>query len=188
MDTNRAIVALDRLRETDEPRAGGKAFNCARLRQAGFPVPDGMVVMATAGDTEIAAVPEHAWLSTIPADVVFAVRSSGIGEDGTGESFAGIHQTLLNVARADLAAAVAACRASAHGREALEYRRVMKMPVDTIQMGVLIQRMVHPMAAGVAFSVKPGHRRRRRGGDQFIVGARGSARERADRSRRVRRR
>ena len=35
---------LDDIRRRDLARVGGKAFNCARLRQAGFPVPDGLVV------------------------------------------------------------------------------------------------------------------------------------------------
>src|SRR5215510_10307914 len=47
------------------------------------------------------------------------------------------------------------CRASALSPQALEYRRAQGLPLDTIQMGVLIQRMIHPIAAGVAFTVNP---------------------------------
>jgi rifampicin phosphotransferase len=91
----------------------------------------------------------------LPAGTVFAVRSSGIGEDGKGESFAGIHQTFLNVQRADIPAAIAACQASARSTQALEYRRAKGISTDAIRMAVLIQHMIQPGAAGVAFTVNP---------------------------------
>jgi phosphoenolpyruvate synthase/pyruvate phosphate dikinase len=111
---------LDRLTPADAARTGGKAFNCARLKQAGFPVPDGLAVLSTADDTDLPAVASHAWFDAQPAGSLFAVRSSGIGEDGTGESFAGIHQTLLHVRRDEAPAAIAACRASGRSAPALE--------------------------------------------------------------------
>ena len=83
------------------------------------------------------------------------MRSSGIGEDGAGQSFAGIHQTCLDVAPRRPPAAVAACRASGRTTQALEYRRAKGIATDSIEMGVLIQRMVEPVAAGVAFTVNP---------------------------------
>ena len=146
---------LDQITPEDESSSGGKAYNCARLKQAGFLVPDGIVVLATATDVDAAAVSEHSWFDALPAETLFAVRSSGIGEDSAGQSFAGIHQTLLDVPRADLPRAVMICRASALSPQALEYRRAQGLPLDAIQMGVLIQRMIHPIAAGVAFTVNP---------------------------------
>src|SRR5499427_6966979 len=146
---------LDQITPEDESYSGGKAYNCARLRQAGFRVPDGIVVLANATDTEVAAVSEHSWFDSVPGDTLFAVRSSGIGEDSAGQSFAGIHQTLLGVPRPDLRSAVMTCRASALSPQALEYRRAKGLPLDAIQMGVLIQRMIHPIASGVAFTVNP---------------------------------
>jgi rifampicin phosphotransferase len=150
-----AILSLDRLTAADASRAGGKAWNCARLRQAGFRVPDGLVVLSTATEADLEGLASHPWLDTVPVDTVFAVRSSGLGEDGVEQSFAGIHQTSLDVRRADLVTAVAACRASAHTAQALEYRRARGLSTSEIGMGVLIQRMVHPVAAGVAFTVNP---------------------------------
>jgi len=46
-------LRLDHISAADLPRVGGKAFNCARLRQAGFPVPDGLAVPSDAADAEI---------------------------------------------------------------------------------------------------------------------------------------
>src|SRR4029079_8445463 len=139
----------------DETAAGAKAYNCARLQQAGFRVPDGVAVLthATSGDVGRRSSPP--WLDTLPLDTLYAVRSSGIGEDGAGESFAGIHETFLNVRRAELPSAVAACRESSRSAQALEYRRAKGMATDAIEMGVLIQQMIAPIAAGVAFTVNP---------------------------------
>jgi rifampicin phosphotransferase len=150
-----AIVPLDRLTASDEARAGGKASNGARLKRAGFRVPDGLVVLSNATDEDLHAVAEDSWFDALPADALFAVRSSGIGEDGDGTSFAGIHQTFLDVRRVDLRAAIAACRASAHSAQALEYRRAKQQSTDSIEIGVLIQRMIHPVVAGVAFTMNP---------------------------------
>lgn len=49
-NTMRYIKSLDEITIRDAAKVGGKALNCACLRQAGFPVPDGFVL--TAGATE----------------------------------------------------------------------------------------------------------------------------------------
>src|SRR5919106_2118516 len=108
-----AIVRLEALTPAHDARAGAKASNCARLKQAGFPVPDGLVVLSDATDAEIADLSGDPWFEAVPLDATFAVRSSAIGEDSPAHSFAGIHQTLLNVRREDLVTAIAACRESA---------------------------------------------------------------------------
>ncbi len=156
MKTNHStIVPLGQLTAADQQRSGAKAYNCGRLEQAGFPVPDGLIVLSAASDADVATLAAHPWFNRLPADALFAVRSSGIGEDGDGESFAGIHQTLLGVRRADVPSAVVECRASAYTPQALEYRKAKGMPTDTIAMGVLIQRMIQPLVAGVAFTINP---------------------------------
>ena len=149
------FAPLDRLGAADLARAGGKAFNCARLKQAGFPVPDGVVVLADAPDDAIGAVASHRWFEGVPPDCLFAVRSSGVGEDSPAQSFAGIHETLLNVPLGELAAAVATCRASARSPRAYAYRQATGLDVSSIEIGVLIQRMVHATVAGVGFTVNP---------------------------------
>jgi rifampicin phosphotransferase len=150
-----SFVPLTRLTPDAAARSGAKAWNCARLLQAGFPVPDGLVALATATDSELAALAAHPWFDGQPVGATFAVRSSGIGEDGDGQSFAGIHETHLHVARAGVPAAASACRHSGRSATALEYRRARGLPVDRVEMGVFIQRMVQPVASGVAFSINP---------------------------------
>src|SRR5262245_13495272 len=153
--TTTAIVPLDRLTPAEQGHAGGKAANCAGLRQAGFPVPDGLVVMAQATAQYLRSIAQHPWFDTMEESARFAVRSSGIGEDGEGESFAGIHETVLDVSRSGLAEAMKTCLASSRSAQALEYRRARGLSTDTIEMALLIQRMVHPIAAGVAFTINP---------------------------------
>jgi pyruvate,water dikinase len=149
------FAPLDQLRASDLSRVGGKAYNCARLKQAGFPVPDGLVVFADAPDAATGAVVSHRWFESVPPGCLFAVRSSGVGEDGPVQSFAGIHETLLNVPRSELAAAVATCRASARAPRAYAYRRATGLDTASIEIGVLIQRMVQPTVSGVGFTVNP---------------------------------
>jgi rifampicin phosphotransferase len=149
------IKPLNQITPDDESRSGAKAYNCARLKQAGFRVPDGIVILSTATASDLEALAHHPWVDALPPDTVFAVRSSGIGEDSGGQSFAGIHQTLLDVPRADLRSAVLTCQASARSGQALEYRRAQGLSTAAIEMGVLIQQMIHPAAAGVAFTVNP---------------------------------
>jgi pyruvate,water dikinase len=154
-DLTSSIAPLNQLTPADEPRAGGKAYNCARLEQAGFPVPDGLVVLSIATDDEVDRIASHPWFDGVPDDALFAVRSSGIGEDSPGQSFAGIHHTLLNVPRADLPAAITSCRASARSPQAIAYRKANALSTSAIDIAVLIQLMVNPRAAGVAFTANP---------------------------------
>jgi len=149
------IKTLDELTVSDESMSGAKAYNCARLKHAGFRVPDGVVVLSNATAAEIDGLADHPWFNALPDDEMFAVRSSGIGEDAAGQSFAGIHQTLLNVRRMGLHVAVTACLASARSLQALEYRRAKGISTDSIEIAVLIQRMVQPVAAGVGFTSNP---------------------------------
>lgn len=143
------------LTAADELRAGAKAANCGRLRRAGFPAPDGLVWLAGSDAAALAGLSADPWFDEQPTGTLYAVRSSGIGEDGAGQSFAGVHRTELDVPRDQVAAAVASCLASGHDAQATEYRRAKGLSVDDIAMGVLIQPMVRARVSGVAFTVNP---------------------------------
>jgi outer membrane protein assembly factor BamB len=151
----RSMKTLDQLTPDDASRSGGKAWNCARLKQAGFPVPDGIVVPTTASQADLATLDRHPWFDTLPAGTTFAVRSSGVDEDAGGQSFAGIHETRLNVPRAGIHEAAEASRASVRSPQALAYRRAMGLPEGDAKTAVLIQRMIQPVAAGVGFTINP---------------------------------
>jgi pyruvate,water dikinase len=146
---------LDTLDAADQARVGGKAYNCARLRQAGFPVPDALIVPSDATESQIQALRHDQWLDAAPAGTRYAVRSSGLGEDSTGHSFAGIHETQLNVERDQIVEAVIVCRRSAASDQARAYRRARGIGEDEAGIGVLVQRMVSAAVSGVAFTTNP---------------------------------
>ncbi|MFN7934106.1 MAG: PEP/pyruvate-binding domain-containing protein [Bryobacteraceae bacterium] len=91
-----------------------------------------------------------------------AVRSSATVEDGAKASFAGIHQSFLNVrGLAAIERAILDCYASLWTPQALAYRRRMGFDDSDVQCAVVICEMVHaegaeePQCAGVAFTFDP---------------------------------
>ncbi len=150
------MIPLDHIAPADAGRVGGKAYHCARLKRAGLPVPDGFAATIEAMDgNEALAAQLDAALARFPAETRFAVRSSAVDEDGVDHSFAGIHETQLNVAPAGVLKAMQACWASVQSSTALAYRRTQGLPTEHLHTGALIQMMIQPVAAGVAFTVNP---------------------------------
>jgi pyruvate,water dikinase len=85
-----------------------------------------------------------------------AVRSSAIDEDGGAASFAGQHDTFLNIRGAEaLIDAVARCVLSASSDVAASYRSQRGLSADDVKMGVLVQQLVHSDVSAVAFSANP---------------------------------
>jgi len=149
------LKTLDDITDADRSRVGGKAYNCALLKHAGFPVPDGIVVPADATAADIAELPQHRWFRAVPGDTLFAVRSSGVAEDSAGDSFAGVHDTELNVERAHLVEAVLKCRRSADTEQSRAYRAARHLSHDEARIAVFVQGMVPALRSGVAFTVNP---------------------------------
>jgi rifampicin phosphotransferase len=162
------IRRLADLRMADVAEVGGKAANLGELLAAGVRVPDGVVLTAGIGDMaaeESASVLREA-VGQLGAGP-FAVRSSGISEDGSERSFAGMYESVLNVPADGLAAAVERTLASADASRAAEYQ-----PDSSGRMAVIIQRMVEPAAAGVALTADPINGDR---GSTVITAVRGTA-------------
>lgn len=102
------------------------------------------------------------------ADVPVAVRSSALAEDAEQASFAGQQETYLWVRGADnVLECVRRCWASAFTPRAIAYRLNQGLPVDD-GVAVGVQRMVHPRAAGVLFTLSP------RTGDRSLIVIEGS--------------
>jgi pyruvate,water dikinase len=86
----------------------------------------------------------------------WAVRSSATAEDLPDASFAGQQDTFLHVIGADAVLdAIRACWASLFTDRAVSYRRRSGIDHRAVQMAVIVQRMVDPHAAGVAFTADP---------------------------------
>jgi pyruvate,water dikinase len=145
------VRRLADVRLADSREVGGKAASLGELLAAGGRVPDAVVLTVGVADM---AVEERSVLLRSAAEELgpgpFAVRSSAVAEDGAGRSFAGMYDTVLDVAPHDLPAAMDRCLASSGAARVAEYDRHVGG-----QMAVLIQRMVRPIAAGVALTADP---------------------------------
>jgi pyruvate, water dikinase len=89
-----------------------------------------------------------------PESGTFSVRSSAVGEDGE-LSFAGLHDTFLNVPFRDLLSGYKKVLASLYNPAALEYRINHQIPFSDMAMAVIYQRMVPGRVSGVIYSVDP---------------------------------
>lgn len=84
-----------------------------------------------------------------------AVRSSAVDEDGATSSFAGQHETYLNIVGADaVCAAVLRCAESARSARALAYRQAQGL-AGAAPIAVLVQLLVPADAAAVVFTADP---------------------------------
>ena len=145
------IHRLGDVRRSDPVQVGGKAASLGELIAAGVRVPEGVVLGTEVAD--MSAEERALLLKTTVAELgdgPFAVRSSGVTEDGADRSFAGLYETVLDVTPDGLAAAVDRCLASAHARRVAAYRGE-----EDGRIAVIIQRMVRPAAAGVALTADP---------------------------------
>ncbi len=103
----------------------------------------------------IRAAYEETFASTADAPFV-AVRSSMVGEDAAGASFAGQMDSFLFVRDADgVLDAVRRCWASAFSERAVGYRLLRGLDPTTVEAAVVIQEMVEGETSGVLFTVNP---------------------------------
>ena len=85
-----------------------------------------------------------------------AVRSSGTAEDSAAFSFAGLHDTVLDVRRAeDLERAIRQCWMSLWSDRAVAYRLERGMATDVSNIAVVIQELVRSDVSFVAFTSDP---------------------------------
>jgi pyruvate,water dikinase len=164
----------------DASSAGGKAANLSAMMSAGMPVPRGYVVTTrayhdfidAAGLAECDADQLHYLIlhADIPETIAIqiraayaelgsaavAVRSSGTAEDLADASFAGQHDTFLNVDGTDaVLGAVRECWASLWTPRAIAYREQSSWDERGLGIAVVVQEMVHAEYAGVMFTADP---------------------------------
>lgn len=94
-------------------------------------------------------------LSSVKPDIRFAVRSSAIGEDAHGVSFAGQYRSDLNVSPESILDAFKEVVASKYGVTAMSYRVNRGIPDDEVPMCVGCLEMVEALAGGVVYSQDP---------------------------------
>jgi len=89
-----------------------------------------------------------------PESGLYAVRSSAVGEDGD-LSFAGLHDSFLNVPFRDLLSSYKKALAGLYNPAALEYSIKRQFPLSEMAMAVLYQKMIPGRISGVIYSVDP---------------------------------
>ena len=143
---------------TGNPAVGNKALRLAKLRKAGFRVPDFFVVINDGshgrGWNQPSAEALSRHLRTLGGRC-FAVRSSSVDEDLSGSTFAGQFDSFLEVQVADVASRIGDVVASVNNPHLIEYFRSRGFQGQVSAPAVIVQRMINADVAGVAFAVDP---------------------------------
>ena len=143
VDARNLIEQLDGIAPDDGP-AIGRIGGALRARVTAIPLPD-----------LVAAAIIAAWEREDPA-AAWAVRSSATLEDLPTASFAGQQDSYLHVVgEAALLDRVRACFASLFTDRAIAYRAREGFGHRSVGLCVVVQRMIDPDAAGIAFSADP---------------------------------
>lgn len=164
----------------DEQLLGGKGFNLAQLVKSGATTAPWFAVTTRALSDVLrkstrdqspesiresirqAQFPEtlvrelRTALSGMRADEDFlAVRSSAVGEDGAGLSYAGQLESFLFVHPDDVPEYVREVWLSAYSDRVFEYRRRNGLPPVMPGVAVIVQKMINAEVSGVAFGIDP---------------------------------
>jgi rifampicin phosphotransferase len=95
-------------------------------------------------------------LSGYNEDDSFAIRSSATMEDLPRASFAGQHDTYLNIRdKADVLLHIVKCWASLFSERAITYRLQNNFDLQKVSMAVIVQKMVASEASGTIFTADP---------------------------------
>ena len=139
------------LRGIDHNDFAANVATAARIRARIESVPVAAEVVADITDA-YAALCQHCGVDDLPV----AVRSSATAEDLPDASFAGQQDTFLWIQGADAVVDhVRQCWSSLFTDRAIAYRHTMGYIHDSIAMSVGVQKMIDPIAAGVAFTLNP---------------------------------
>jgi len=148
-DINETIARL--IHDLDVTDTSNVSTRCSQIRDA-FMAP----ALPADLDEQIRTSYRELSARSGATDVPVAVRSSATSEDSPDASFAGEHDTYLWVRGEDAVIdAVRRCWASLFTDRATCYRVEMGYDHRDVEMCVVIQKMVRPIAAGVAFTLNP---------------------------------
>ncbi len=167
------IAWLGTAASQDPQRVGGKAAHLSRLA-AFLPVPPGFCFFPSGhkltSQQRNALAQNYTRLTRTcghAAALSVAVRSSAVGEDGAQASFAGQHESYLNLQGVEqVAEAVERCVDSVYTARAQAYRRSRGLR-DELAPVVLIQQFIQTDVSCVVFSADP----RTQARDRVLVNA-----------------
>lgn len=160
---------------------GGKAASLVKLKDAGYNVPDFLIIPAEAFDRSLKvnvnnedplsqkienllnfrlSPDEQQKVKDILASWDFpsqrvAVRSSVADEDSEKDAFAGLMDTFMNLVNfEDVLSAIANCAVSAFSERAIAYRKQKSLTLNA-RPAVIIQKQIVPDVSVVVFSTFP---------------------------------
>ena len=162
------IQAFDKLTAELQAVAGGKGGTLAKLYQAGYPVPDGFVILPRAfaengltpeAWTQVQAHLNHLRRAEGEANphhpIAFAVRSSAMSEDSAQASFAGEFETVLNVhTDEDVRNAIHTVHDSRQSERVQVYSQAQGISAAH-EVAVVVQVLVRSEGSGVLFTANP---------------------------------
>jgi pyruvate,water dikinase len=94
-------------------------------------------------------------LELLGEEELFAVRSSSPEEDQSGNSFAGMYDTLLGVRKADLPNSIRLVFISLLGFRVMLYKSQSEMELEDASMAVIVQAQLDSEISGIGFSLNP---------------------------------
>jgi len=140
---------------------GGKAASLGELINAGLPVPPAFAITTNCykefKNKELPVGVKELILKAFDdlGSERVAVRSSAIGEDSFGASWAGQLDTYLNTSRENLIETIRKCWKSIYSERALSYAAQKNVDKNDLAIGVVIQKMVDSEVSGIMFTVNP---------------------------------
>jgi pyruvate,water dikinase len=160
------IIHLEDAPAVDAARVGQKFAVLAKAHGGGYPVPPAIAVTT---DAHRFFLENRRWPKGLSREVSRAakalglekgvsIRSSATREDLENQSFAGQYRTFLEIcSESELWERIEQCWLSAESEDVRSYLNSMAEADRTSipLMGIIVQRMVHARAAGVAFSRNP---------------------------------
>ena len=113
------------------------------------------IIMEVEIPSDVAKAVTH-YLSQFGDELAYAVRSSATAEDLPHASFAGQHDTYLNIiGKEAIMQHISKCWASLFSDRAVIYRMQNGFDHSQVYLSVIVQRMIFPQASGILFTADP---------------------------------
>ena len=152
------MILLDRIAKIEE--IGGKAYHLFAMQMKNKPklyvVPSSFLTRLN-GCENLRNELQEELQKTLKDGGMYAVRSSAIDEDSENASFAGVHESYLNIPKNAVLEHILKVQESAYSPRAVEYRKMKGLSAEKedIKIAVIVQEMVSADFAGVAFTINP---------------------------------
>jgi len=159
---NNTVKTFREISPDEQAQAGGKGGTLARLIQAGYPVPDGFVVMPPAFEGD--QIRPVAWEQIVKnlkliriqnGKTAFAVRSSALAEDSAYASFAGEFETVLDVHTDEaVRSAIYHVHQSRKSERVKAYSQAKSLSQEQ-EIAVVVQKLIRADISGILFTADP---------------------------------